>query len=106
MLCRGGYDEKHRSGTNRHQRNPASLRDVRVFYGIMLKRASQPQDWLRRSWPGEASKKPGIAARCAGFLWNNAEASFAHPGLASPILFGEGIKETRHRCAMCGFFME
>jgi len=70
MLCRGGYDEKHRSGTDRNQRNPASLRNVRVF--------SRP----------------------------NAEASFAFTGLASPILFGEGIKETRHRCAMCGFFME
>jgi len=70
MLCRGGYDEKHRSGTDRNQRNPASLRNVRVF--------SRP----------------------------NAEASFAFTGLASPILLGGGIKETRHRCAMCGFFME
>ena len=24
-------------------------------------------------------------------------------GLAAPILTGGGIKETRHRCAMCGF---
>ena len=28
-------------GLCRHQRNPASLRDVRVFYEILQKRASQ-----------------------------------------------------------------
>jgi len=32
--------------------------------------------------------------------------SVGNTGLASPILTGGGIKETRHRCAMCGFFME
>jgi hypothetical protein len=33
-------------------------------------------------------------------------ATLGNTGLASPILTGGGIKETRHRCAMCGFFME
>jgi len=33
-------------------------------------------------------------------------APVGNTGLASPILTGGGIKETRHRCAMCGFFME
>ena len=40
VLCgqyRIGFADPNRG---RHQRNPASLRDVRVFYGIMLKRAS------------------------------------------------------------------
>jgi hypothetical protein len=33
-------------------------------------------------------------------------APVGNTGLASPILSGGGIKETRHRCAMCGFFMK
>jgi hypothetical protein len=51
--------------------------------------------WL--SWWQFGIKNP--APRGAGCYVGNT-------GLASPILAGGGIKETRHRCAMCGFFME
>jgi hypothetical protein len=57
------------------------------FHARMPKRASQLQDWLRRSSWGEASKKPGIAARCAGFFTPECRSELrgARIGFADPL---------------------